>query len=103
VGERHAIEATLNLAIREKYRLAEPNEHASEGIGCAVEVVGGVDGTLDLLTGSIEQPLARVEPGDVLVQLMLVVEMLGSAEPVAEGAINDASWPSIARLEVVTV
>jgi hypothetical protein len=103
VGERHAIQATLKLAIREKYRLPEPNEQASEGIRGAVEVVGGVDGTLDLLASAIERPLARVEPSDVLVQLVLVVEVLGETEPVAEGAVNNASGPSIARLQIVTV
>jgi hypothetical protein len=89
--------------MREKYRLAGPNERASEGIRGTVEVVGGVDGTIDLLAGAIERPLARVEPSDVLVQLVLVVEMLGKTEPVAEGAINNAPGPPIARLEVVTV
>jgi hypothetical protein len=86
------------LAIREKYRLADPNEDPSEGIRGAVEVVGSVDGTLDLLAGSVERPLARVEPSDVLVQLVLVVEVLGKTEAVAEGAVDDASGPSIARL-----
>jgi hypothetical protein len=103
MGEGHARQATLNFAIREKYRLAPSNEGASERIGGAVEVVGSVDGPLDLLARAIERPLARVEPSEVLVQLVLVVEVLGETEPVAEGAINNASGPPIARLEVVTV
>jgi hypothetical protein len=91
------------LAIREKYRLSAANEDALEGIRCAVEVVGGVDGAFDLLSGSVERLLARVEPSDVLLQLVFVVEVLGKTEAVAEGAVDDASGPSIARLEVVTV
>jgi hypothetical protein len=86
------------LAIREKYRLSAANEGALERIRRAVEVVGGVDGTLDLLSGSIERLLARAEPSEVLVQLVLVVEVLGKAEAVAEGAVDDASGSSIARL-----
>jgi hypothetical protein len=91
------------LPIREKYRLSAANEEPLEGIRCAVEVVGGVYGAFDLLPGSVERLLARVEPSDVLLQLVLVVEMLGETEAVAEGAVDHASWPSIARLEVVTV
>jgi len=103
VGERHACEATLNSAIREKYRLSAANENALERIRRAVEVVRGVDRTFDLLSSAIERLLARAEPSEVLVQLMLVVEVLRKTEAVAKGAIDDASGTSIARLEVVTV
>jgi hypothetical protein len=89
--------------MREKYRLSAANENALERIRRPVEVVGGVHRTLDLLSGSVERLLARAEPSEVLVQLVLVVEVLGKTEAVAEGAVDDASGPSIARLEVVTV
>jgi len=69
-----------------------------ERIRRAVEVVGGVDGTLDLLARSIERPLARVEPSEVLLQLVLVVEVLRKTEAVAKGAVDDASRAAIARL-----
>jgi hypothetical protein len=98
VSKRHACEATLNFAIREKYRLSAANEGALEGIRRPVEVVGRVQRTLDLLSSSIERLLARGEPSEVLVQLVLVIEVLGKAETVAEGAVDNTSGPSIACL-----
>jgi hypothetical protein len=73
------------------------NEDALERIRGAVEVVGGVDGALNLLARSIERPLACVEPSEVLLQLVLVIEVLGETEAVAKAAIDDASGSSIAR------
>jgi hypothetical protein len=51
-------------------------QSASDRIRGAVEVVRGIDGPLDLLPGTVEYPPAGVEPDEVLVELVLVVEML---------------------------
>jgi hypothetical protein len=79
-------------------RRGRSGEDALERVRRPVEVVGRVDGALDLLSSSIERLLARAEPSEVLVQLVLVVEVLGKTEAVAEGAINDATGSSIGSL-----
>src|ERR1022692_3945546 len=79
------------------------NRSSSDGIRGAVEVIRGVDRAFDLLPGTVEHPPAGVEPDEVLVELVLIVEMLRQTKPVAERAIDDASGPSVGRLQEVTV
>src|SRR5450432_3954258 len=76
---------------------------ASDRIRGAVEVIRGVDRPLDLLPGTVEHPPAGVEPDEVLVELVLVVEVLRKTEAVAERAIDNAAGPPVGGLQEVTV
>ena len=78
-------------------------ESIQQGIRGAVEVIGGVDWTLHLLPTSVEHPLARAEPNEALVQLVLVVKVLRKTIAVTERAVDGASGPPIGRLQVITV
>ena len=107
MSDGHGPNATRKPPVRDSYRPAEPNEAALAGhvarIRGAVEVVGGVDGTLHALAGPVEDLPARVEPDDVLVGLVFVVEVLGKAKAVAERAVDDAAGPSVGRFQVIAV
>ena len=86
-----------------EYRQGPTEKASSDWIGRAVEVVRGVDRTLNALLSTVKHLLAGVEPRVVGVELVFLVQMRREAESVAESAIYDAVGPSVRRLQIVTV
>jgi hypothetical protein len=103
MSERHDSQATRKLTIGDKNRLLVPIWGASDGIRGPVEVVWGIDWALHLLPGTVEHPLACVEPDEVLVQLVLIIKVLRKAIAVAKRTVDDTARPPVGRLQVVTV
>ena len=102
MSERHVTRllacerATTNIA-------RAPENGPSAWFWHAVEVVRGVDRALDALLSSVEHLLAGVEPDEVGVDLVILVQMCRQAESVAERAVDDAVGPPVRRLQIVTV
>jgi hypothetical protein len=69
----------------------------------AFEEIRGVGRSVDVLAGPVKHLFAGAEAGNVLSAYMLLSEVLGQTETVAERAVNHASRTSIGGLQVVAV
>ena len=77
--------------------------YLGNGIGCAVEVVRGVDRARHALLTSIERLLAGIQSDQAGVELVLFVQVRREAVSVAERTVDDAVRPPIRRLQIVTM
>jgi hypothetical protein len=86
-----------------EYRLAATEWMGSAGIGCAVEVVRGVDRARHALLTSIERLPAGTQPDQADAEIVLFVQVHGEAVSIAKRAVDNAIGPPVRRLQIVTV